>query len=77
MSKLTWLQTERKINLEGYGIEDSGGTSDVITGNEKKSLHGIDRKFGQGVPVYVEKNKQLMTYLLGAAENLESLDLPC
>lgn len=71
---ITWLQTERKIDLSGYGIEDAGGTADIIMGSEKRSLHILDWKFGKGVPVYVEKNEQLMDYLCGAAGNLEALE---
>lgn len=82
----TWFQIERQVNLDGYGIEDAGGTADIIGGtedaggpadiiggHERKTLHILDWKFGKGVPVYVEKNEQLMDYLLGAAENLENL----
>lgn len=72
--QITWLQTERKISLEGYGISNAEGTSDVIMGCEKRSLHILDWKFGKGVPVYVEKNEQLMDYLLGAAGSLEDLE---
>lgn len=71
---LTWLQTERRISLSGYGIEDGDGTADIIAGNGKRTLHILDWKFGQGVPVYVEKNEQLMDYLCGAAETPEKLE---
>jgi hypothetical protein len=70
---ITWVQTERQVDLKGYGIEDSGGTADVIGGSGKRTIHIVDWKFGKGVPVYVNKNEQLMTYLLGAAENIEAL----
>ena len=70
---LTWLQTERKVHLDGFGIPDGSGTADIIAGNGKRTLHILDWKFGQGVPVYAEKNEQLMDYLCGAAENLENL----
>lgn len=71
--EITWLQTEQKVSLKGYGINDAEGTADIICGKEKETLHIIDWKFGKGVPVYVNKNEQLMDYLLGAAENIESL----
>ena len=65
---ITWMQTERRVTLEAYGIVGSGGTADIIMGSGKKSLHVLDWKFGKGVQVFVNKNEQLMTYLLGAAE---------
>lgn len=71
---LTWLQTERRVSLNGYGLKDTGGTADIIAGQERRTLHILDWKFGQGVPVYVNKNEQLMTYLLGAAESFENLE---
>lgn len=71
--ELTWLQTERRVSLKGYGIDNAEGTADIIAGHKRSSLHILDWKFGGGVPVYVEENEQLMDYLLGAAENPEKL----
>ncbi len=71
--KFNWAWTEQKFGLDGYGIEDSGGTADVVAGSNN-SLHVIDWKFGKGVAVYVEKNEQLMTYLLGAAQDEDKLN---
>jgi len=71
--KFTWIQTETKTSLQGYGIKDAGGTADIVAGRYKHSLHILDWKFGQGVPVYVEKNEQLMDYLLGSTRGVEHL----
>ena len=70
---LTWMQTERRVSLSGYGISGCGGTADVVAGCGTETLHIIDWKFGRGVYVPVDKNEQLMDYLLGAAENEEKL----
>jgi hypothetical protein len=72
--KLTWIQTERRVSLNGYGIEDGDGTADIVAGSSTRTLHVADWKFGRGVPGYVEKNEQLMDYLLGAAEDQENLE---
>ena len=72
--KFTWVQTERRVSLTGYGINNAGGTSDIVAGSGTRTLHILDWKFGRGVPVYVEKNEQLMDYLLGAAESLQMLE---
>lgn len=69
----TWAQVEREVDLIKFGLEDTGGTADIIAGQERRSLHIVDWKFGRGVPVSVKKNEQLMTYLIGAAEDLDSL----
>jgi len=69
----TWFQTEQRVSLKNYGIKDGGGTADIIAGHKKTALHILDWKFGKGVPVYVEMNEQLMDYLAGAAEDIETL----
>ncbi len=68
-------QVEQQMSLKGFGIDNCEGTADVcFEGTEPYSLHIIDWKFGRGVFVPVEKNEQLMAYLLGAAGNLEKLE---
>lgn len=58
------IYIEQKLDLTDY-IPDSFGTGDccIIGGN---TLEIIDLKYGKGVPVYAEWNKQLMLYALGA-----------
>lgn len=73
---ITKWETEAKKDLSGFGINDAGGTADVraeaalCTG--LKAIHVFDWKFGQGVYVNCEKNKQCMTYLLSQIGSLES-----
>lgn len=71
---LTWKKIESKVSLKHFGIKECYGTTDIITGQKKRTLHSIDWKFGQGVFVEGDKNEQLMTYLLGAAENPAKLE---
>ena len=72
---LDMRSVESKVDLTGYGIEDCGGTADVILNSSNRTgLHIVDWKFGKGIPVFVEKNEQLMTYLLGAAKNITQLN---
>lgn len=67
---IDYIGTELIVTLDGYDIGGSGGTADIIgVSTSNNSLHILDWKFGQGIPVFVEKNEQLMTYLLGAALN--------
>lgn len=58
------IYLEQRFSLEKY-IPESFGTSDVviIAGN---TLHVNDLKYGKGVPVASENNKQMMLYALGA-----------
>lgn len=57
---------EDELDLSKY-IPEGLGTTDV-TIISKKVVEVIDFKFGKGVPVYAEENKQMMLYGLGALE---------
>lgn len=59
-----YITFEKKLDLAAYAPE-SFGTSDCIIIGSKK-MHVIDFKYGQGVPVSAERNKQMMLYALGA-----------
>ena len=61
---LAVMEIEQKLDLTEY-IPESFGTVDccIAYGNV---LEVIDLKYGKGVPVYAEWNKQLMLYGLGA-----------
>ena len=58
------MEIEQKLDLIEY-VPESFGTADCIIafGNV---LEVIDLKYGKGVPVYADWNKQLMLYGLGA-----------
>jgi hypothetical protein len=58
------IYLEQKFDLSKY-VPDSWGTADVSIIALKK-LYLIDLKYGKGVPVSSERNKQLMLYALGA-----------
>lgn len=57
---------EQRLDFSRY-VPDGFGTGDVVivAGN---GLHIIDLKYGKGVPIYAEDNKQMMLYALGAYE---------
>lgn len=61
---LAVMEIEQKLDLTEH-IPESFGTADccIAYGNV---LEVIDLKYGKGVPVYAEWNKQLMLYGLGA-----------
>lgn len=58
------IYLEQKLNLTDY-VPDGFGTGDAgIIADKWLTL--IDLKYGKGVPVSAEKNKQMMLYALGA-----------
>ena len=63
--------TEQRLDITRY-VPECRGTGDCIIIADK-SLHIIDFKYGQGVPVSAEKNSQMMLYALGALEMFSSL----
>ena len=71
------LQVEVKCSLKVLGIEGlDGGTSDtLLICREHQWVEVIDYKHGQGVPVEVKGNPQLMSYGLGALHELGIDDL--
>lgn len=58
------MEIEQKLDLTEY-IPESFGTADCVIINDGL-MEVIDLKYGKGVPVYAEWNKQLMLYGLGA-----------
>ena len=58
------MEIEQKLDLTEF-VPESFGTADSIIINDN-TLEVIDLKYGKGVPVYAEWNKQLMLYGLGA-----------
>jgi hypothetical protein len=69
------IYLEQKLNLtdyvpEGFGTGDAGIIAD-------KWLTLIDLKYGKGVPVSAEENKQMMLYALGALREYDFVyDIP-
>lgn len=64
------LKVEQKIDLSSF-VPKSFGTSDsYLYKPSAKHLHVFDLKFGKGVPVSAEDNKQLKIYALGILEEL-------
>lgn len=65
------LFTEDQVDLTRW-VPDGFGTVDIrmIAGN---ALTIIDGKYGKGVPVFADQNKQLMLYALGAYEEMAHL----
>ena len=65
------LMAEQRVSISTFtGEADAAGTSDavIIRGDE---LIVVDLKFGMGVRVSAERNKQLMIYALGVREQVE------
>lgn len=63
------LFIEEKIDLSAYVPESYGTTDAIIIAN--KVLDLVDLKYGKGVRVECEKNKQMMLYGLGALEKFD------
>ena len=59
------------MDISDY-VPDCFGTADMVIVTDKL-VHIIDLKLGKGVPVYAEKNPQLMIYGLGVLEIAEML----
>jgi len=57
---------EQTLDLSKY-IPEGQGTNDVMIFSQNV-LEIIDLKYGRGVPVYAEKNKQMMLYAVGSIE---------
>lgn len=61
-----FLNVEQRFNLEEIHPGLFGTADAVVYDADKKILHVIDLKYGKGVPVDVEDNRQLKYYALGA-----------
>lgn len=60
----TELFIETRLDMTDY-VEEGFGTGDAIVVGDRVLIFS-DLKYGKGVPVYAEENKQLMIYALGA-----------
>lgn len=63
------ISIEIELDLTSY-IPEGMGHLDIVLSNED-TVHVIDFKYGQGIFVEAEKNKQLMIYALGALQLVE------
>lgn len=61
------LLLEQKLDISRW-VPECFGTSDAVILRDDGELHVIDLKFGRGVRVNAEGNKQLMLYALGALD---------
>lgn len=65
------MEIEQKLDLTNF-IPESFGTADCVIISDG-IMEVIDLKYGKGVPVYAEWNKQLMLYGLGALEKYDTM----
>ena len=65
------IEIEQKLDLTEY-VPESFGTADCIIISDGL-MEVIDLKYGKGIPVYAEYNKQLMLYALGALRKYDTM----
>lgn len=70
-NKLAVMEIEQKLDLTEY-VPESFGTADCVIINDD-IIEVIDLKYGKGVPVYAQFNKQLMLYGLGALRKYDTM----
>lgn len=70
-SNLAIIEIEQKLDLTEF-IPDSFGTADCVIIKDDV-MQVIDLKYGKGVPVYADWNKQLMLYGLGALRKYDTM----
>lgn len=63
-SSQPYVAVEKKLDYSSYAPEGFGTGDCIIIGGN--TIHVIDYKNGQGVPVSAERNPQMMLYALGA-----------
>ena len=68
---LAVMEIEQKLDLTEY-VPESFGTADCVIINDTL-LEVIDLKYGKGVSVYADWNKQLMLYGLGALHKYDTM----
>lgn len=70
-NKLAAMEIEQKLNLTEY-VPESFGTADCVIINDD-CMEVVDLKYGKGVPVHAEWNRQLMLYGLGALRKYDTM----
>ena len=68
---LAVMEIEQKLDLTEF-VPESFGTADCVVINDSV-IEVIDLKYGKGVPVYAEFNKQGMLYALGALRKYDTM----
>lgn len=71
INQLACMDIEQKLDLTEY-VPESFGTADCVIINDDL-MEVIDLKYGKGVPVYADWNKQLMLYGLGALHKYDTM----
>lgn len=71
MNPMAAMEIEQKLDLTEY-VPESFGTADCVIINDNL-IEIIDLKYGKGVPVYADWNKQLMLYGLGALRKYDTM----
>ena len=71
VNPLAVMEIEQKLDLTDF-VPESFGTADCVIINDNL-MEVIDLKYGKGVPVYAEWNKQLMLYGLGALQKYDTM----
>lgn len=70
-NSLAVMEIEQKLDLTDF-VPESFGTADCVIINDNL-IEVIDLKYGKGVPVYAEWNKQLMLYGLGVLQKYDTM----
>lgn len=70
-NKYAIIEIEQKLDLTEY-VPESFGTADTAIISDGL-MEIIDLKYGKGVPVYADHNKQLMLYALGALRKYDTM----
>lgn len=70
-NKMATIEIEQQLDLTEY-VPESFGTADCVIISDGV-MEVIDFKYGKGVPVYADNNKQLMLYGLGALRKYDTL----
>ncbi len=68
---LAIMEIEQKLDLTAF-VPESFGTADCVIINDNL-MEVIDLKYGKGISVYAEWNKQLMLYGLGALQKYDTM----
>lgn len=71
VNQLAVMEIEQRLDLTDF-VPESFGTADCVIINDNL-MEVIDLKYGKGVPVHADWNKQLMLYGLGALQKYDTM----